>query len=285
MRAFRDVATHLVGAIRAYRNVPLFRDCLIATIGSPFPCSYMAASRRENIFASAFFSHCVQTFATDGTVTRTWGTSGSGVGQFRYPSGIAVAETGEVVVTDTDNHRVQVFRTDGTFVRWFGSEGHNPGQLHCPRGVGVTKDGEVVVADRLNHRIQVFRLSDGAWLRQWGVQGSEPGQFDHPVAVCVTPDGRVVVADEGNDRIQVFGPSGIFLHQWRVQCPRIVTVRGHDVWVVGRINLIQVFRFDGTFAATWRPDLDDDAFCLIGLAVTPSGRVLVGEQDQIHMYA
>ncbi len=285
MKAFAYVTAPLIKIIQAYRQWPLFRGCLRSTITLPFSCSYVAVSRQGDIFMSEFYNHCVHAFATDGTRLHTWGSAGSAAGQFRFPSNVAVTPSGEVLVTDTDNHRVQVFRADGTLVRVLGSRGWRDGQLHCPRGVAVTKTGEVVVADRLNHRIQVFQLSDGAFLRQWGVRGSGTGQFDNPVAVCVTPDDRVIVADECNDRVQVFGLGGNFLHQWHSQCPRIVTVRGHEVWVVDELNRIQVFQPNGTFVSQWRSEaLDRQNFAYIGLAVTCSGHVLVCEQNQMRMY-
>ncbi|NLX49483.1 MAG: hypothetical protein GXY82_06365 [Methanospirillum sp.] len=46
-----------------------------------------------------------------------WGISGSGDGEFNYPSGIAVDGAGNVYVADTDNNRIQVFDAEGTFLR------------------------------------------------------------------------------------------------------------------------------------------------------------------------
>jgi tripartite motif-containing protein 71 len=40
----------------------------------------------------------------------TWGSQGSGNGQFNHPSGVAVASSGRVYVADQSNHRIQEFR-------------------------------------------------------------------------------------------------------------------------------------------------------------------------------
>jgi DNA-binding beta-propeller fold protein YncE len=40
----------------------------------------------------------------------TWGSQGSGNGQFNHPSGVAVASSGRVYVSDQSNHRIQEFR-------------------------------------------------------------------------------------------------------------------------------------------------------------------------------
>jgi len=56
-------------------------------------------------------------FNNNGTLIRTWGTSGSGPGQFNNPIGITLDYArGYVYVTDTGNDRVQKFTRDGKFV-------------------------------------------------------------------------------------------------------------------------------------------------------------------------
>jgi tripartite motif-containing protein 71 len=42
----------------------------------------------------------------------TWGSEGSGDGQFGEPGGIAVDGAGNVYVADTGNNRVQKFKQD-----------------------------------------------------------------------------------------------------------------------------------------------------------------------------
>ena len=46
---------------------------------------------------------------SEGLFGSTWGTEGSGDGQFTEPIGVAVASDGSVYVADTDNHRIQKF--------------------------------------------------------------------------------------------------------------------------------------------------------------------------------
>jgi hypothetical protein len=59
--------------------------------------------------------------ASGETFLRTWGSFGSGDGQFHSPFGLAV-QGDEVFVVDF-NHRVQVFNRDGVFLRTWGSFG------------------------------------------------------------------------------------------------------------------------------------------------------------------
>ncbi len=52
----------------------------------------------------------VQAYGPDGGLLATWGGSGVGAGQFRYPQGITVTPEGTVLVADQQNRRVQEFR-------------------------------------------------------------------------------------------------------------------------------------------------------------------------------
>jgi DNA-binding beta-propeller fold protein YncE len=53
----------------------------------------------------------------DGNWIKSWGTRGSGHGQFNTPHSIATDANGNVYVADRGNHRIQVFDGDGTFLR------------------------------------------------------------------------------------------------------------------------------------------------------------------------
>src|ERR687885_1575722 len=75
-------------------------------------------------------------FNSNGTLIRTWGSSGSGPGQFNSPIGITLDYTrGYVYVTDTGNARVQKFTNDGKFVTMWGSSGSGPGRFDSPIGI------------------------------------------------------------------------------------------------------------------------------------------------------
>src|SRR5207253_2772149 len=93
----------------------------------------------------------------------TWGSQGSGLGQFQDPEGIALGTGGMVYVTDRYNDRVQAFTRTGSFIGSWGSSGTGQGQFTGPIGIAVNSGGEVFVADG-SGRIQVFSPS-GVFLR------------------------------------------------------------------------------------------------------------------------
>jgi tripartite motif-containing protein 71 len=60
----------------------------------------------------------VQRFTSNGLFVSTWGSLGSGPGQFQHPTGMTVQyPSGKVFVADTGNSRIQEFDNNGKFIR------------------------------------------------------------------------------------------------------------------------------------------------------------------------
>ncbi len=155
---------------------------------------------------------------------RTWGSEGSGPGQFLKPRGIAVAPDGSIYVADSGNHRIQKFTADGQWVTAWGNFGGCPEQTpppgtFCePWGVAVGPDGAIYVADLWAHRVQKFS-PDGEFIVQWGFSSNygadlRPAAFYGPRGIAVAPDGTIYVTDTGNKRVQVFTADGVYLRMW-----------------------------------------------------------------------
>jgi DNA-binding beta-propeller fold protein YncE len=85
----------------------------------------------------------------------TWGSEGSGPGQFNQPKGLALDLDGNVYVADSGNDRIQMFDPDGVFL---GSMG-NSHSLNNPEGVSVDSHYNVYVADTGNSRIRKLVLN------------------------------------------------------------------------------------------------------------------------------
>src|SRR2546425_8139182 len=84
-----------------------------------------------------------------------FGTFGSGMNQFRFPSGIFVSAAGQIFVTDAFNHRI--VRMDSmTGTGWTALGGPPAGsgmnQFNAPFGIFISA-GQIYVADTSNHRI------------------------------------------------------------------------------------------------------------------------------------
>lgn len=96
-------------------------------------------------------------FSESGKVIRTFGTPGSGPGQFINAAGVAIAGNRNIFVTDSSNNNVQIFSNKGSYLGSFGSTGSGPGQLVAPSGIAVLPNGRIYVAEFGNDRVSVFR--------------------------------------------------------------------------------------------------------------------------------
>jgi DNA-binding beta-propeller fold protein YncE len=163
----------------------------------------------------------VQRFDADGSFEAGWGAAtGSALGQFDQPSGIAVGPSGRVYVAEAGNRRVQSFASDGSEPAAWGSPGGGgEGQFTRPTDVAVDQSsGDVYVADMGGTaRVQAFS-STGTFLRQWGSTGAGDGQFlpNGLVGIAVDPEGDVYTREqqspaEGGGRVQRFSSSGQFV--------------------------------------------------------------------------
>jgi hypothetical protein len=92
---------------------------------------------------------------SDGGLVASWGSAGTGDGQFAEVMGIATDGT-YVYVTDISLNRVQKFTTTGAFIAKWGSSGSGTGQFSIPKGIGIDDRGTIWIADPGNSRLQEF---------------------------------------------------------------------------------------------------------------------------------
>lgn len=80
-----------------------------------------------DIYVTDGYRNCrVHRFTRSGQLVTSWGTPGSGEGQFHLPHSIAVDAAGMLLVADRANKRIQIFTPEGAFVgMWTGMGGPN----------------------------------------------------------------------------------------------------------------------------------------------------------------
>ena len=163
------------------------------------------------VFALVLAEH--ETARADFRFVTTWGSAGTGAGQFSSPLGVASSGAGSVYVTDSSADRVQRFNSDGAFVGAFGSAGAGPGQFTGAGHVAADAFGSVYVTDPGNARVQRF-TADGALLLAWGTPGLGDGQFLSPAGIAINSLGDVYIADSQANRVQRFTADGAFDLAW-----------------------------------------------------------------------
>ena len=234
----------------------------------------------------------IRIYNQDGTLAETWGTPGTGDGEFKFGNaddpdgaGVIFAPDGSFYVLDSSNLRVQRFASDRTFMTAWGSYGSDDGQFVAPIAIGLDDAGNVYVSDEARNDVQVF-TTEGTYVRTVAtgaagdsLWGSGPGWFmttrltdDGPGAMEYHSDGTV----QGGWDLRSYDcePSGVT----RDQAPRNIYV----TCVAGEAKPDYLFRFDetGTLLRTW-------AIEGLGIAVTPDGSaafVVSENQDNLVRY-
>lgn len=164
-----------------------------------------------NIYQVSQSGARVSRYTADGTPSGSFGSSGSGDGQFERAYDVAIGHDQTVYVSDWYLARITRFTSDGTFLSKWGGYGSGPGQFLNPNGVAVAPTGNVYVVDRINYRVQYFD-ADGNFLGQWGARGTGPGQFLNPLGITVDAAGDVYVTDTYSScAVMKFSPTGELL--------------------------------------------------------------------------
>jgi uncharacterized protein (TIGR03663 family) len=179
----------------------------------------VAIGPNGDIYVADAGNHRIDIFDPHGRFIRSFGSSGTGPGQFnpsQSPMAVAVASSGDIYVADWWGHRIERFNAQGHFLSAWGHFGTTgPYGFYGPRAVAIGRYGRVYVADTGNKRIAVFS-PNGHFLFSFGSGGTGNGQFNEPSSVAVAPNGDVYVTDMWNQRIQRFDANGRFLQLWNV---------------------------------------------------------------------
>lgn len=212
----------------------------------------------------------------------SFGSSGTGTGEFEDVSGTAMAPaTGNVWVADSNNNRAEEFSPAGAFIEavgWgvtdgkaefetckagckAGLWGDGLGELGDPSGIAINQStGDIYIADPASDTVQELS-SSGTPIAQFGGPGSEPGKLNDPHGLAVEAgSGRVYVADTENNRIEQYSSSGEYQvtigkkgsKSGELDFPAGVAVANGDLYIADtENNRVQVLTTAGTFVREW----------------------------------
>jgi streptogramin lyase len=174
-----------------------------------------------NLWVDDYGNNRIQEFTEAGAFLRTFGSEGTGAGQLKGPTGIAVSSAG-VYVADYSNNRVEEFSTTGAFVRaigWgvsngeaklevctsscqAGIAGAGSGQFSLPRQiVAEASTGNLYVTDAGNNRVEEI-TSGGSFLTAFGTAGTGEGQFKFSGGIALSANNGIYVVDDNNNRVE-----------------------------------------------------------------------------------
>ncbi|WP_308722674.1 S-layer homology domain-containing protein [Paenibacillus polysaccharolyticus] len=185
----------------------------------------VAVDSSGNVYVADSGNHRIQKLTLSTNTWSEWkkdgGGTGTSLGEFNTPYGVAVDLNGNVYVADSGNHRIQKLTlSTNTWSEWKkvgGGNGSGLGEFSVPGAVAVDLNGNVYVADSGNHRIQKLTLSTNTW-SEWkkvgGGAGAGLGEFNTPRTVAVDGSGNIYVADTGNHRIQKLNAGSGTWSEW-----------------------------------------------------------------------
>ena len=145
----------------------------------------VAVNQQGQVVVVEHERNCVSIFNSKGKNIRSFGSGGSGPGQFQKPRGVDVDDNMEyLLVADTENNRIQKFSFDGTFVAAVGTYGDGQLQFSSPVGIKINPQTKrVYVVEFNNHRVQILQ-PDLTFFSSFGNHGSGPGQLNGPYDVA-----------------------------------------------------------------------------------------------------
>ena len=186
----------------------------------------------------------------------TWGTSGTGDGQFLTPTGIAVDAAGSVYVAEGNGNRVQKFDSAGVLLLKFGTGGAANGGLVSPSGIATDSAGNIYVSDSSEDTNRVSKYnSSGAFLNTIGSGLIAPG------GVAVDSANNIYILDSNNHRVRKYDSAGAHLIDFgsigsgngQLSFPQGIAIdASNNVYVADTQNSrIEEFTSGGVFVRTW----------------------------------
>jgi outer membrane protein assembly factor BamB len=209
-----------------------------------------------NVWVPDMNANNIKIFNPSGALLETWGSHGSGDGQFDFADqgSVEFDSDGNFYVVDAGNHRVQKFDRDRNFVTAWGSFGTGDGQFLSASKLAVDPEGNVYVWDWKRDDVQKF-ASDGTFLAKiTGADDAEvgPGIVIDALGYLSVPSGtRVYKLGPDGPLLWTFGGEGYGEDHWHVAIGSAVDVAG-NIYVSDVVNSrVLVFDANGQFVTAW----------------------------------
>ncbi len=238
----------------------------------------------------------IKKFDSNGKLLVSWGSAGSGNGQFIHSNGIFVGKK-YVYVADTGNARIQMFDKQGNFIYAWGGYGDEHGMFHIPVGLSEDVGRYLFVVDSGRDTIQIFNterqytdqirplLTDGA-----NFTSLNDISFDAKNDFYISSsDNKILKFSDIGDFINFFGSSGT--ENGRFNNPTAIAIDAKDNFYVADTNNHRIQKFDsyGNFLLSWGSEgtLAGQFEEPIGLATDSLGNIYVVDKknDNIQKFS
>jgi len=157
-----------------------------------------------NIFVADGIGNArVAKFSNKGVFVKSWGSKGTGPGQFGTVRAIAVDAQGNVYAADSGNKRIQVFDNNGTFKTQYTNVGSptalcitpGPNQFLYSSNSNPPEDFDVAG--------EIYKMKlDGTIVGKFGKAGKLPKEFGTVNAIDCRNENNLLVGEIANMRVQ-----------------------------------------------------------------------------------
>ena len=268
-------------AVAVKSSIEKLGNFVLHTIKGEMKPFSVALTPKQALVVSDVARDCIRVFSPSGKELLSFGSSGTGQGQFSHPNGVAVDGEGNIYVVDSSNNRVQKFTPEGKFLA--SSVVKIKKRLLCgqPRGIAFNdSNNKVYVTDGFNNRIIIFN-DDLSFF------GSIEGYIRYPsgIAFDTAKTGNIYVSV--SDSIKVFTAEGKFLNEFGRYGPgegefnaaSDVAVDSNGMVYVSETNnyRVSIFNSEGQFVKMFGSEGSEPGQFQnpYGLAVDSSGVVYV----------
>lgn len=228
--------------------------------------SRMAVDHRGDIYLVEISDKRIVKMAKDRTIALTFGSGGSGRGQFDHPLGITTDQEDNIYIADSKNQRVQIFKRTGVekpeltlsareepLIEYDGSIFASQKILDIDY---IPEDGLYAVTEIDDDLI--YRGENSDILKNYE---KNENKLKKPKGLCVLKGGNIIVADTGNNQLQFisangtneyrFGVKGKDISQFNALEGVAVNQQGYIYVADTRNHRIQVFNEDGIYMSSF----------------------------------
>jgi len=214
----------------------------------------------------------------------SFGSEGTGVGQFKYAMHIETDAVGNIYVSDEEVGRVQKFDSTGKFLEIFFSGSG-------ARGIAFLRNGGSIVTRTQSSSYVLVRDAQKKVVKEWGTYGTGINQFQNIEEIAVDDDQNIYIVDGISNLVKKFDQTGKLLVQFS---GGIRTEMQHDaasaygicyfnekIFVTsGRNSIVRIFDKNGKFLKSWDTGFNNGAIKSYGNSIFISGAGFVLKTDE-----
>ncbi|WP_394748960.1 cadherin domain-containing protein [Spongiimicrobium salis] len=135
------------------------------------------------------------------------------VSAFNLPSGLAIADNGDLYIADSGNGDIRVVDANLNTTTFFRNSGNRDPLLSIPQDAVFDSNGNLFAVDQRYNVVVKFDTSGNGTIFAGGSDGNTDGtgtaaQFTDPVGIAIDGQDNLYVADRGNRSVRKITPSG-----------------------------------------------------------------------------